>query len=149
MRPPSRSICAASSRASREGSLSAIGFPQENHPFLTLPRSHRPRLKRALDAEARRKEAPHLALGDREGRTGGATPHGKEAREEPAPRLENRRHRPHVFGAAPWIDGTEARVLPDAVERVVEVAVEREDVLLDEFGWDPLVLRERPRLGDR
>src|SRR5438093_4250425 len=146
IRPPSRSTCAASSRVSREGSFSAIGPPLEHHPFLALPRPHRPRLVRALDAKVRPEEAAHLARGDREGGPGGPAPHREEAREQPPAGLDDRRHRPDVLDAASRIDGAEALVLPDAVECTAEIAPEGEDVLLDEFGGDALDLRERPRL---
>src|SRR5437870_8874093 len=106
-----------STRRSVPGSHRRVRLTEEDGPLLTLPEPHGPRPIGALEAESRREEPPHLALGDRKRRAGGAATHGKEAREQPASRLENRAHGPDVLGAARGIDGAEARVLPDAVER--------------------------------
>src|SRR5580765_7651477 len=105
--------------------VTLANLAEENHPLLPLPRSHRARRERALDAKPRSEQAAHFALGDRKGRAGGAPPHRKEARQEPAARLQDRAHRADVLRAPAGFDGAEARVLPDAVEGVPVVEADR------------------------
>src|SRR3989441_3210287 len=125
-----------------------VGLAEEDGPLLALPEPHGPWPIGALESKSPREEPPHLAVRDGKRRAGGAATHGEEAREEPAAWLENRAHGPDVLGAARGIDGTEARVLPDAVERALMVAAEHEDVAFDERGGNAVGLRQRARLGD-
>src|SRR3989442_13378696 len=124
-----------------------VGLAEEDGPPLALPEPHGPWPIGALESKSPREEPPHLALGDGKRRAGGAATHGEEAREEPAAWPENRAHGPDVLGAAGGIDGTEARVLPDAVERALMVAAEHEDVAVAELRRDAAGLphRRRPR----
>src|SRR6266478_751650 len=121
-------------QALRSFSRGRVDPAQEHHPLLTLPRPDGARRIGTLDPERRREQSAYFALGHRKGRAGGATPQRKEAGQQPAARPEDRAHRPHVLRAPSGIDGAEARVLPDAVERARVVAGEREDVALDELG---------------
>src|SRR5262245_39079575 len=121
-----------------------------DHPLLAYPAWHRDhRRLGTLDAEAGRQQATYLGAADVEGRAATATAtYRKKARQEPAARLDDRRHHPHVFGTPARVDGAEARVFPDAVERVRVVTFEGEDVTLLEDRAHALIAREPPRLGD-
>src|SRR5213596_3436059 len=62
--------------------------------------------------------ATHLGLRHRERRAGATAADRKEAGQEPAARLQDRRDRVHVLPAPARIDRAIARVLPQPVERV-------------------------------
>src|SRR3989442_4849336 len=126
-----------------------VDLAEEEGHLRALPDPDGPWPIGALESNPPREEPPHLALGDGKRRAGGAATHGEEAREERVAWLENRAHGPDVLGAARGIDGREARVRPDAVERALMVAAEHEDVAFDERGGNAVGIRQRARLGDR
>src|SRR5687767_11687875 len=124
----------------------------EDHPFFALAASRRAqRGEGALDAEGRGEVAADIGLRHPERRAGGGGAQGEEGREEPASFAQDAGDGADVFSAAGGVDGAEAGVLPDAVEGVDErgVAVEREDVTLQELDGDAVALCERPGRGER
>src|SRR5947208_1438766 len=133
-RPPGRKVA-----------LTLARLPGQNHPLLARPAHDRARRRhRPLDAEARREEATHLGLRHRERRAGATAADRKEAGQEPAARLQDRRDRVHVLPAPARIDRAVARVLPQPVERVDLVAAEREPIALPEGHLDAVALGQGP-----
>src|SRR5438876_178965 len=146
-----RNFCCLST-FSASGTAWALEYtPARMSTFSTLSsRSARPahararRRHRPLDAEARREEATHLGLRHRERRAGATAADRKEAGQEPAARLQDRRDRVHVLPAPARIDRAIARVLPQPVERVDLVAAEREHIALLEGHVDAVTLGQGP-----
>src|SRR3989442_390278 len=137
--------CHAERPPGRKGAPTLARLPGQNHPLLARPAHDRARRRhRPLDAEARREEATHLGLRHRERRAGATAADRKEAGQEPAARLQDRRDRVHVLPAPARIDRAIARVLPQPVERVDLVAAEREHIALLEGHVDAVALGQGP-----
>src|SRR5215470_6877535 len=131
-------------------SVSRARLTRENHPLASLPSARgAQRRERALDREGGSEQPAHLGLRHDEGRTRVHRAQWEEAGEEPAARAQRARQRLHVLGAPRRIDRAEARVLPDAVEGVGQLASEAEDVAILEGDVDAVASRERARRRQR
>src|SRR6266850_968117 len=130
--------------------VSRAGPASEDHPLAPLPSARRAeRVERAFDREGGGQEPAHLRRRHDEGRARRQRAQREEAGEEPAAAAQRARQRAHVLRAPRGIDRAEARVLPDAVEGVGQLAPEREDVAALEGGGHALAGRQRARLGER
>src|SRR5207237_1929299 len=127
-------------------SVSRAGPTCEDHPLAALSSTRgAQRCERALDPERRSEQAAHLVRRDDEGRAGRLRAQREEAGEQPTTGPQRAGEGADVLGAPRGIDRAIARVLPDAVERVGQVAAEREDVALLEADRDVLARGEAPR----